>query len=89
MPRTSYTVKKKLEILELVEKNNNLDQTARDLKINRRTLQKWRKDKPKLLQEATKRSGALSRRVCTGSRGHYTLLEKQLTAYIKERRKKR
>lgn len=40
--RRSYTLKEKLAILQLAKENNNLDKTARDLKIDRRLLQRWR-----------------------------------------------
>ena len=92
MPRRSFTVKQKLELLRQVEKNKNLDKTARDNNINRRLLQRWRNDKDKLLAEATKSTGVHKRRVIDKkpeSHGRYKELEKQLALFIRDRREKR
>ena len=92
MPRASYTVQQKLDVLRLVEKNKNLDRTARELNINRRTIQKWRACKQKLLAEATKSSGARCRRIDVKKKikgGRYKELETKLSDFIKERREKR
>ena len=92
MPRASYTIQQKLDVLRKVEKNNNLDKTARELNINRRTIQKWRASKQQLLSEATKTSGANSRRICVKRKmegGKYKELEVKLSDFIKERRENR
>ena len=76
MPRRTFTVKQKLELLRQVEKNKN--KTARDNNINRRLLQRWKNGKDKLLAEATKSSGVNKRRVIDkkpGSHGRYKELE--------------
>ena len=66
-PRTSYTLKEKIEALSLIKSNQNLDKTARQLGINRRVLQKWQAEE-RLLSEAAAQDPQSRRRV-----KHYVL----------------
>ena len=61
-PRTSYTLKEKIEALNLIKSNHNLDKTARQLGINRRVLQKWQAEQ-RLLSEAAEQDPQSRRRV--------------------------
>ena len=61
-PRTSYTLREKIEALNLIKSNHNLDKTARQLGINRRTLQKWQAEQ-RLLSEAAAQDPQSRRRV--------------------------
>ena len=61
-PRTSYTLKEKIEALNLIKSNHNLDKTARQLGINRRVLQKWQAEQ-KVLTEAAELDPQSRRRV--------------------------
>ena len=61
-PRTSYTLKEKIEALNLIKSNHNLDKTARQLGINRRVLQKWQAEQ-KVLSEAAELDPQSRRRV--------------------------
>lgn len=86
--RVSYTVQKKLEILRQVEESGNLDCTARDLKIDRRCIQRWRNDKAKLLAVAAKTQGAARHHIkrTEATTAKYPVLESRLVAWFKDKR---
>ena len=90
--RKTYTVAYKLEVIRKIENQGNLDGIARELKIDRRCLQRWRVQKPKLLATAQSKKGSRSIRlpdVTKPKQGQFPDLEKKLTEWILQQREKR
>ena len=48
----TYTLQDKLQALNAMKETNNLDKTAQDLDITRRTLQRWKSNEKRLLKAA-------------------------------------
>ena len=86
--RKSYTVAKKLDIIRHIESTGNLDQVARDIGINRRCLQRWRRDKTKLLALGVSHKGAQVRHV-KPAQARFPEVERELSKYIKDKRSSR
>ena len=92
--RTTYTLAYKLSIVRRIDEEGNLDKIARETKINRRCLQRWRANKNTMLQQAQTKKGARSYRLIgasgvTGRPAQYPQVEADLTEWVLEQRRKR
>lgn len=82
--RKSYTIEYKINILKQVD-TNGVDKVARQSGIDRRCLQRWRKNRQKLNSTAQTRSGAKQKRIPnseTKKGCQYPLMEKDLNQWI-------
>ena len=84
----------KLSIVRRIDEEGNLDKIARETKINRRCLQRWRANKNTMLQQAQTKKGARSYRLIgasgvTGRPAQYPQVEADLTEWVLEQRRKR
>lgn len=90
--RNCYTISKKLAIIKEVETKGNLDKVAREHKIDRRCIQRWRKSKEQLLIAAQSRKGGslarMKRKSSSFSKGKYPELERLLKEHVMDTRAK-
>mgnify|MGYP001801371294 CR=1 FL=1 len=88
--RTTYSIKRKLEIIRIIEVDKKpIDVVARELKINKRCLQRWTIQKPSLMKAAQSKQGGARRYLVNknSAKPRFPALEK-VAKWIRKSRQK-
>lgn len=87
--RMSYTIEKKLAVLERVEKGESIRSVGRSLGIHESVIRAWKRSGEKLKSFASVKKESLRkvRRVGCGKSASFPLLEQRLIAWVEIRNK--